>query len=40
MLKDWIGGGQFLITAPVQSLPGVDAGIKMNTLEERTEQEL
>ena len=40
MLKDWIGGGQFLITAPVQSLPGVDAGIKMNTLEERTELEL
>ncbi len=35
ILKDWIAGGQFLLTQPVAPLPGVDAGIKMNTLEER-----
>lgn len=35
-LKDWIGSGKFLLTNPVEPLPGIDAGIKMNTLEERT----
>ena len=35
-LKDWILAGRFMLTSPVQPLPGVDAGIKMNTLEERT----
>lgn len=35
VLKEWIASGQFLLTNPVANLPGVDAGIKMNTLEER-----
>lgn len=35
MLKDWISSGKFLLTNPVETLPGVDAGIKMNNLEER-----
>jgi len=35
-LKDWILAGRFMLTSPVQPLPGIDAGIKMNTLEERT----
>jgi L-aspartate semialdehyde sulfurtransferase len=35
ILKDWIAGGRFELTSPVQSLPGVNAGIAMNTLEER-----
>jgi len=39
-LKDWILSRQFLLAAPVQPLPGVDDGIKMNTLEERGEQDL
>lgn len=34
-LKDWIHSAKFLLTIPVEPLPGVDAGIKMNTLEER-----
>ena len=39
-LKDWILTGRFMLTSPVQPLPGVDAGIKMNTLEERTPEEV
>jgi uncharacterized protein (DUF39 family) len=39
-LKDWILAGRFMLTSPVQSLPGADAGIKMNTLEERTPEEV
>lgn len=35
ILKDWIGSGKFLLTNPVAPLPGVESGIKMNTLEER-----
>ncbi len=34
-LKEWIGAGQFTLTDPVQSLPGIDAGIQSSTLEER-----
>jgi uncharacterized protein (DUF39 family) len=40
ILKKWIGGGEFLLTLPVQPLPGIDSGIKMNTLEERAPQGL
>jgi uncharacterized protein (DUF39 family) len=39
-LKDWILAGRFMLTSPVQSLPGADAGIIMNTLEERTPEEV
>lgn len=35
LLKNWIGEGQFLLTNPVQPLPGAGSGIKINTLEER-----
>lgn len=34
VLKDWIMSGRFSLSVPVTHLPGVDAGIKMNTLEE------
>lgn len=34
LLKEWIIGGQFLLSAPVAALPGPHAGITMNTLEE------
>ena len=34
-LKEWINSARFLLTNPVEPLPGTDAGIKMNTLEER-----
>lgn len=34
-LRDWVAKGQFLLTSPVTPLPGVNSGIKMNTLEER-----
>jgi len=34
-LKEWIHSARFLLTNPVEPLPGIDAGIKMNTLEER-----
>lgn len=34
-LKEWITSARFLLTNPVEPLPGVNAGIKMNTLEER-----
>ncbi len=39
-LKEWILANRFMLTSPVQPLPGVEAGIKMNTLEERTAEEL
>ncbi len=35
ILKEWIRAGQFLLSNPVAPLPGIDAGIAMNTLEER-----
>ncbi len=36
LLKDWIASGKFLLTSPVSPLPGIDSGIKMSTLEDRT----
>lgn len=33
-LKEWITKGHFFITSPVSPLPGADAGIQLNTLEE------
>jgi uncharacterized protein (DUF39 family) len=35
-LKEWVSSARFLLTNPVEPLPGIDAGIKMNTLDERT----
>ena len=35
ILKDWVNSGKFLLTNPVAPLPGIESGIKMNTLEER-----
>lgn len=35
VLKEWIHTGDFLLSSPVAPLPGIDAGINMNTLEER-----
>jgi uncharacterized protein (DUF39 family) len=34
-LKEWIDGGQFLLTEPVVPLPGVESGITFKPLEER-----
>lgn len=34
-LKQWIQKGQFLLSEPVASLPGVESGIKLNPLDER-----
>ena len=34
-LKEWILSAKFLLTNPVEPLPGIDGGITMNTLEER-----
>lgn len=35
ILKKWIQKGEFLLTEPVASLPGVEAGIEFKTLKER-----
>jgi len=35
ILKEWIRSGRFLLSDPVAPLPGVESGIKLNTLEER-----
>lgn len=35
ILKEWITGGNFLLTEPVQSLPSVDTGIELKSLEEK-----
>lgn len=35
LLKEWIDAGRFLLSTPVSGLPGPDADLKMNTLEER-----
>ncbi len=35
ILKEWIRTGEFLLSNPVAPLPGIDAGIVMNTLEEK-----
>jgi uncharacterized protein (DUF39 family) len=34
-LKEWILKGQFLLTEPVASLPGVDSGVTVKPLKER-----
>lgn len=34
-LKEWIASGRFLLSTPVAPLPGIDAGMRMNTLEDR-----
>lgn len=34
-LKEWINTGDFLLSNPVAPLPGIDAGITLNSLEER-----
>jgi uncharacterized protein (DUF39 family) len=36
LLKEWIEKGKFLLTNPVEPLPGVDSGIKAKFLEDRT----
>jgi uncharacterized protein (DUF39 family) len=35
ILKEWIKAGEFLLTEPVASLPGIESGIKLKGLEER-----
>jgi L-aspartate semialdehyde sulfurtransferase len=35
LLKEWVGSGRFLLTNPVQPLPGAGSGIAIQTLEER-----
>ena len=35
ILKAWIQKGEFLLTEPVQSLPGVESGVKFKPLNER-----
>ncbi|MDD4873794.1 MAG: homocysteine biosynthesis protein [Dehalococcoidales bacterium] len=35
ILKEWIQNGKFLLTQPVEALPGIDSGIKPKPLKER-----
>ncbi|MDD5338247.1 MAG: homocysteine biosynthesis protein [Dehalococcoidales bacterium] len=35
VLKEWIDKGKFLLTEPVELLPGVESGVKMKPLKER-----
>jgi L-aspartate semialdehyde sulfurtransferase len=35
ILKEWIVSGRFLLSNPVEPLPGIDSGITMHSLEER-----
>jgi uncharacterized protein (DUF39 family) len=35
ILKEWIKKGEFTLTEPVASLPGVESGIALKSLEER-----
>ena len=39
-LKGWVESGSFLLTNPVEPLPGVDSGISLVTLDERTPEEM
>ena len=39
-LKTWVETGSFLLTNPVEPLPGVDSGISLVTLDERTPEEM
>ncbi len=34
-LKEWIKSGRFLITEPVEPLPGIESGLKTKALKER-----
>jgi uncharacterized protein (DUF39 family) len=36
-LKQWVSRGEFLLTEPVASLPGVESGIEFRPLKERLE---
>lgn len=40
MLKTWIESGTFLLTNPVEPLPGVDSAIRLVTLDERMPEEM
>jgi L-aspartate semialdehyde sulfurtransferase len=40
LLKEWIDSGSFLLTNPVEKLPGPGSGIKSVTLEERSPESL
>jgi uncharacterized protein (DUF39 family) len=35
ILKEWIKTGRFLLTEPVQPLPGVESGVALKPLKER-----
>ena len=35
MLKDWIQAGRFLLTEPVEPLPGAESGVAFQPLKER-----
>jgi len=39
MLKGWIQKGEFVLTEPVEAIPGVESGITFKNLEERTIEE-
>ncbi len=39
-LKTWVEKGSFLLTNPVEPLPGVDSGVSLVTLDERTPEEM
>lgn len=39
-LKEWVRSGSFLLTNPVEPLPGVDSGISLVALDERTPEEM
>lgn len=39
-LKEWVKSGSFLLTNPVEPLPGVDSGISLVALDERTPEEM
>jgi uncharacterized protein (DUF39 family) len=39
ILKDWIRAGKFLLTEPVELLPGVESGVTFNALKERPIEE-
>jgi len=35
ILKEWIQAGKFLLTEPVEPLPGVESGVTFKPLNER-----
>ena len=34
ILKEWVGKGDFLLTNPVEPLPGIESDVQINSLEE------